>query len=164
MTRKSINAAVSAFALAAAASGPALAADPGATGDPIRIAMLEWTGAQITSQIAGRVLEKAGYKVEYVTAGNYPHFQGLADGEIAVSPENGMTMPSSRAAVSSRRVAVVPTATIRPPAARVALIVAAASAGMMDSRAWARASAASTSSMRWRKASSPIAPRMASVP
>lgn len=87
MTRKSINAAVSALALAAVASGPALAADPGATGDTIRIAMLEWTGAQITSQLAGRVLEKAGYKVEYVTAGNYPHFQGLADGEIAVSPE-----------------------------------------------------------------------------
>ena len=61
MTRKSINAAVSALALAAVASGPALAADPGATGDTIRIAMLEWTGAQITSQLAGRVLEKAGF-------------------------------------------------------------------------------------------------------
>lgn len=83
---KHLTTTVCAVALGALA-GPGLAAEPGATDQPIRIAMLEWTGAQITSQIAGRVLEKAGYKVEYVTAGNYPHFQGLADGEIAVSPE-----------------------------------------------------------------------------
>ncbi|SEC72247.1 ABC transporter substrate-binding protein [Rhodobacter sp. 24-YEA-8] len=87
MTKKSMNAAVSLLALAAMAGGPALAADPGAVDEPIKLAMLEWTGAQISAQIAGKVLEKAGYKVDYVTAGNYPHFQGLADGDIAASVE-----------------------------------------------------------------------------
>lgn len=81
MTKKSMNAAVSLLALAAMAGGPALAADPGAVDEPIKLAMLEWTGAQI----AGKVQEKAGYKVDYVTAGNYPHFHGLADEDIAAS-------------------------------------------------------------------------------
>ena len=40
--------------------------------------------------------------------------------KIEVSPAKGRTCPSSSAALSSRRSAVVPTATIRPPAARAA--------------------------------------------
>ena len=79
-----------AFALLAAlpfATGPLAAAEMGATDEPIKLAMLEWSGAQISAQLAGKVLEKAGYKVEYVTAGNYPHFTGLAEGEISASVE-----------------------------------------------------------------------------
>lgn len=87
MLKKCITAAVSAFALTGLASGPIMAADLGAADEPIKLAMLEWTGAQISSQIAGKILERAGYKAEYVTAGNYPHFQGLADGEISASVE-----------------------------------------------------------------------------
>ena len=64
-----------------------LAADLGAVDRPIRLAMLEWSGAQISTQLAGRVLEQAGYRVEYVTAGNYPHFTGLAEGQISASVE-----------------------------------------------------------------------------
>lgn len=71
----------------AAGTAPALAADMGAVGEPIKLAMLEWSGAQISSKVAGRILEKAGYKVEYVTAGNYPHFTGLADGTLSASVE-----------------------------------------------------------------------------
>lgn len=66
---------------------PATAAEMGAVGEPIRLAMLEWSGAQISSKVAGQILEKAGYKVEYVTAGNYPHFTGLADGTLSASVE-----------------------------------------------------------------------------
>src|SRR5665213_3889798 len=40
--------------------------------------------------------------------------------KIAVSPAKGPTTPSSPVALSSRRSAVVPTATMRPPAARAA--------------------------------------------
>ncbi len=77
-----------ALGLALALAGQAgLAADMGAKDEPIKLAMLEWAGAQISTQIAGRVLEKAGYKVEYVTAGNYPQFSGLADGTLSASVE-----------------------------------------------------------------------------
>ena len=66
---------------------PMLAADKGAADEPIKLAMLEWTGAQISAQLAGHILEKAGYKVEYVTAGNFPQFSGLADGTLSASVE-----------------------------------------------------------------------------
>lgn len=74
------------LALAIAGSA-ATAADLGAVDEPIKLAMLEWTGAQVSAQLAGRVLEKAGYKVEYVTAGNFPQFSGLADGTLSASVE-----------------------------------------------------------------------------
>ena len=66
---------------------PLLAADMGAVSEPIKLSMLEWTGAQISAQLAGHILEKAGYKVEYVTAGNFPQFSGLADGTLSASVE-----------------------------------------------------------------------------
>lgn len=87
MLKTSITTAITAVALAGLTSGPIMAAEVGTADEPIKLAMLEWTGAQISSQIAGKILEKAGYKAEYVTAGNYPHFQGLADGEISASVE-----------------------------------------------------------------------------
>ncbi|WP_315928227.1 ABC transporter substrate-binding protein [Mesorhizobium sp. SP-1A] len=73
-----------------AASAPALTADLGAKGEPIKLAMLEWTGAHISTHVAGQLLEKLGYKVEYVTAGNFPQFSGLADGSLSASVEMWM--------------------------------------------------------------------------
>lgn len=84
---KTFTTAAAMIAICLAPGMRAQAADMGAKGDVIRIAMLEWTGAQISSQIMSKVLEKAGYKTEVLTAGNYPHFTGLAEGELAVSPE-----------------------------------------------------------------------------
>ncbi len=72
---------------ALAMTGPLSAAELGSADQAIKVAMLEWNGAQISSQIIGKILQNAGYKVEFVTAGNYPHFQGLADGDINLSPE-----------------------------------------------------------------------------
>jgi len=66
---------------------PVTAAELGAKDDPIKLAMLEWTGAHISTQVAGQLLEKLGYKVEYVTAGNFPQFSGLADGSLSASVE-----------------------------------------------------------------------------
>lgn len=66
---------------------PASAADLGAKDEPIKLAILEWTGAHISSHIAGQLLQKLGYKVEYVTAGNFPQFSGLADGTLSASVE-----------------------------------------------------------------------------
>lgn len=87
MLNKFLNTALAALALTGLSSAPTQAADLGAANEPIKLAMLEWTGAQVSAQVAGKILEKAGYKAEYVTAGNYPHFQGLADGDISASVE-----------------------------------------------------------------------------
>lgn len=65
----------------------AKAADLGATDEPIRLAILEWTGAHVTTHIAGNILEKMGYTVEYVTASNYGSATAVADGSIAASLE-----------------------------------------------------------------------------
>jgi glycine betaine/proline transport system substrate-binding protein len=69
------------------ASSPSQAADLGAKDEPIKLAINEWTGQHVTTHIAGQILEKMGYKVEYVTAGNYPQFSGLSDGSISATLE-----------------------------------------------------------------------------
>ena len=73
--------------LAAMIGTGAQAADMGAKDKTIKLAMLEWTGQHVSTHIAGQILEKMGYKVEYVTAGNYPEFSGLADGSLDASVE-----------------------------------------------------------------------------
>ena len=86
MTAKTwIRSGVTGFAMLAA--GAAGAADKGAVDDPIKLAMLEWTGAHISTHVYGQLLEKLGYDVEYVTAGNFPQFSGLADGTLSASVE-----------------------------------------------------------------------------
>ena len=71
------------------AAGPiaAHAADLGAKDETIKLAINEWTGQHVTTHIAGQILEKMGYKVEYVTAGNYPQFSGIADGSLSATLE-----------------------------------------------------------------------------
>ena len=65
----------------------AIAQPLGDTQTPIKIAINEWTGQQLTAHIAGKLLEKLGYKVEYVTAGTLPQFTGIASGTLHLSPE-----------------------------------------------------------------------------
>jgi len=78
-----------ALAVAATIAGaptPA-AADVPESKDPIRIAIHEWTGQHITSYIAGEVLKKMGYNVEYVTAAMLPAAVAMADGNLSLSLE-----------------------------------------------------------------------------
>ncbi len=67
--------------------GMASAAEMGATGEPIKLAISEWTGQHITTHIAGSILKGMGYQVEYITAGNYPQFTALGDGDLSASLE-----------------------------------------------------------------------------
>src|SRR5215469_10671567 len=76
-----------ALALCLGGAAAASAADLGAKDEPIKLTMLEWTGQHVSTHIAGQLLEKMGYKVEYVTAGNFPEFSGLADGTLSGSVE-----------------------------------------------------------------------------
>jgi glycine betaine/proline transport system substrate-binding protein len=68
-------------ALALSVNGT-FAAEVGAASEPIKLAVNEWTGAQLTTQIAGKILEAAGYEVEYVTAGYQNMWQAMADGQL----------------------------------------------------------------------------------
>lgn len=78
---------VMAVSLAAALSGTAMAAEKGAVGEPIKLAINEWTGQQITTHIAGKILENAGYKVEYVTAGYQNMWQAVSEGQLDAALE-----------------------------------------------------------------------------
>ena len=63
-------------------SSTAFAADLGAVDEPIKLAINEWTGQHVSTHVAGSMLEAAGYKVEYVTAGYMNMYQAMSDGEI----------------------------------------------------------------------------------
>lgn len=73
--------------MALALAGTAKAADLGATDTPIKLAINEWTGQHISTHIAGEILRKMGYDIEYVTAGNYPQFAALGEGELSATLE-----------------------------------------------------------------------------
>lgn len=62
------------------------AAGPEST-EPIKIALNEWTGQNVTAKLLGSIYEKMGYKVEYVTAGAMPQFTAMADGALTLQPE-----------------------------------------------------------------------------
>ncbi|WP_166434001.1 ABC transporter substrate-binding protein [Roseovarius spongiae] len=70
-------------AVALAATGAALADSD----EAIRMPINEWTGQHITAHIAGTLLKKAGYNVEYVTAGAIPQFAAIAQGDLDLQPE-----------------------------------------------------------------------------
>ncbi len=73
--------AATALSLGLAFALPAEAEVPEST-DPIVLGQLDWTGQEITMKVAGEILTRMGYNVEYVTTTNVPLFQAVADGEI----------------------------------------------------------------------------------
>ncbi len=78
---------VAACALALGLAVPAQSAELGDTGETIKLALNEWTGQHITTRVAGEILTRAGYNVEYVTAGYFPQFSAMADGSLHASLE-----------------------------------------------------------------------------
>lgn len=70
--------------LLSAATGKAA---EGGSNDPIKLAMNEWTSQNLLTQIAGRILSKAGYTVEYVTAGYTTQLTALSSGELTATME-----------------------------------------------------------------------------
>lgn len=67
----------------AGASAASLPEDPA----PIRLAMNEWSSQNLLTQIAGRILERTGYKVEYVAAGYTAQLPALQSGDLTASME-----------------------------------------------------------------------------
>lgn len=56
--------------------------------DPIVIGKLDWTGQEVTAEIAGEILRRMGYNVTFVQTTQVPLFQAVADGDITVFLEN----------------------------------------------------------------------------
>lgn len=63
------------------------AAELGDVDTPIRLAINEWTGQHITTQLTGKILEEAGYKVEYVVAGYQNMWQAMSEGQLHAAME-----------------------------------------------------------------------------
>lgn len=68
-------------------AGIAIAADIPESDKPINVVLNDWTGQHVSAKIAGALLEKMGYNVEYVSAGALPQFTGLAQGTLHFQPE-----------------------------------------------------------------------------
>jgi glycine betaine/proline transport system substrate-binding protein len=74
-------------AMLAVATGITVQAQVPESSDPIVIGINEWTGQHISSYVAGHVLEKMGYNVEYKTAAVLPMPTAMADGNITLGLE-----------------------------------------------------------------------------
>ena len=57
------------------------------SGDPIKLAINEWTGQHISTHVVGEILKRMGYNVEYVTAGYYPQMQAMEDNTVSATME-----------------------------------------------------------------------------
>ncbi len=83
--RKVVTAVAATALLAGSGLSPALAAPE--SDEPIKLAMNEWTGQHISTRVAGDILKRLGYNVEYVTAGYYPQMTALQDNSITATLE-----------------------------------------------------------------------------
>lgn len=74
---------LAAATLATFSMGPAWAE----SSDPIKIGLHDWTGEHLTARIAGTILEKKGFKVEYVTVDYLSGLVAMESGDISFMPE-----------------------------------------------------------------------------
>lgn len=79
--------AVAGVALAVGLATGAQAQNVPESDEPIVIGINEWTGQHISAHIAGQILERMGYNVEYVTAAVLPMANAIADGQIHLGME-----------------------------------------------------------------------------
>lgn len=86
MLKNSSTAAICSLALLMS-SGAALAESVPESSDPIKIVLNDWTGQHFSSKVAGVLLEKMGYSIEYVSAGALPQHAGLAQGNLHFQTE-----------------------------------------------------------------------------
>lgn len=73
--------------LGVAVAGIASANEMPESDESIKLAVNSWTGAQITTHIAGAVLEEVGYNVDYVNAGYFPQFAAITEGDLHATLE-----------------------------------------------------------------------------
>lgn len=84
---RKFSSAVAVGALVVGMSAGAQAQSIPESDEPVRLAMNEWTGQHVSTAVAGEVLKRMGYNVEYVTAGYYPQVSAISDGDIDATLE-----------------------------------------------------------------------------
>ena len=84
---RKLSSAAAVGALVVGMSAAAQAQNVPESEEPIKLAMNEWTGQHVSTTVAGEVLKRMGYNVEYVTAGYYPQATALADGDLDATLE-----------------------------------------------------------------------------
>ncbi len=77
--------------LAVSAPAGLSAGDIPESDEPIKLALNEWTGQNITTHIASHLLEEMGYNVQLVTAGYFPQMAALEDNGVSATLEIWMT-------------------------------------------------------------------------
>ena len=55
--------------------------------DPIKLPLWEWTGHQVSQYIAGEILKRMGYNVEYIHTAEIPSVPAIMEGSLHVSME-----------------------------------------------------------------------------
>ncbi len=70
-----------------ASGGAAVSASVPENDDPIKVILNDWTGQHVSTKIAGELLKKMGYNIEYVSAGALPQHAGLAQGNLHFQAE-----------------------------------------------------------------------------
>jgi len=83
----SLKAGLAASALLIAQTMSASAGSVPESTDTIKLALNEWSGQHITTKVAGEILTRMGYKVEYVTAGYVPQLIALGEGKLSAALE-----------------------------------------------------------------------------
>ncbi|MEP2030295.1 MAG: ABC transporter substrate-binding protein [Paracoccaceae bacterium] len=85
---KIVTKTASAAALALFASGNVvLAGNVPENTDAIKVILNDWTGQHFSTYVAGGLLEKMGYNIEYVSAGALPQHSGLSQGNLHFQTE-----------------------------------------------------------------------------
>ena len=85
--KKPATAAIFAALLFGASAGVSTAGDVPESTDTINVIMNDWTGQHVSTKIAGELLMKMGYNIEYVSAGALPQHAGLAQGNLHFQAE-----------------------------------------------------------------------------
>lgn len=91
MKAKSLHAtmiaSIMAMTMGGAFAGVASASEMPESEEPIKLAVNNWTGAAITTRLAGGVLERVGYEVDYVNAGYNAQFSAITQGDLHATLE-----------------------------------------------------------------------------
>ena len=68
-------------------SGASFAQSVPESTDTVKVVLNDWTGQHFSTRVAGELLEKMGYNIEYVSAGALPQHAGLAQNNLHLQTE-----------------------------------------------------------------------------
>lgn len=90
------------LAAGVALSGTAFAEVPEST-DPIKVVLNNWTSQNVLANVAGQLLERMGYAVEYMPSDSQLQFTAMANGDLDLQVEvwEGSMWPTFKAALDT---------------------------------------------------------------